>query len=364
MKTYGNLYDDIISLPNLYRAFIQAKAGKKDKTYLEYSKNLHENMWKLHEDLLFMRYNPSAYTTFYVNDYKRRKITAPDFRDHIVHHAIHNLVEQIYDASFIYDSYACRKGKGTHKAFFRLKKFMNRFSSDAYFIKCDITKYFYSVNHIVLKQILRGKITDEKLIWLFSKIIDSYHEDNLTMQGIPIGNLTSQLFANVYLNELDNYVKKGLLFRNYIRYVDDFVILSNNKQELQSAFYKIKKYLSDDLSLTLKKKKCQLNKLSFGVDFLGYVAFKRYSRVRTRNYRRFKSRISRKIRSVKCRHIDISSVNSSFASYLGHLRHTDSARIKEKILGMQKELDIDAADSAQSNVAATGTMGRMRECST
>ena len=127
MKTYSDIYGDIITLPNLYRAYHEARKGKVDKTFIDFDRNMHENLWKLHEELSDQTYEPSPYTVFYINDYKERRIMAPHFRDHIVHHAIYNYLEQIYDTTFIYDSFACRKGKGTHKGFKRLRAFINKY---------------------------------------------------------------------------------------------------------------------------------------------------------------------------------------------------------------------------------------------
>ncbi len=227
MKTYNNFYSEAISLPNLYRAFEKAKKGKsKSKEVIEFSKNLHENLMKLHFELFDKTYAIGKYKTFFVTDYKKRKITAPKFRDMIVQHALYNFLEPIYESVFIHDSYACRKNKGTHKAFKRLKSFINKSSCDDYFVKCDITKYFYSIDHEKLKLIIRKKIEDENVLWLINKFIDSHmeeiqefhicnHELKIQEKGIPIGNLLSQLFANIYLNELDYFVKHELKIKHY-----------------------------------------------------------------------------------------------------------------------------------------------------
>lgn len=346
MKTYSDIYGDIIALPNLYRAYHEARKGKVDRTFLEFDSNLHENLWKLHEELLNQTYEPSPYTVFYVNDYKERKIMAPHFRDHIVHHAIYNYLEQIYDSTFIYDSYACRKGKGTHKGFNRLRSFINKYSNDDYFLKCDITKYFYSIDHYVLISIMEKKIKDKGLMWLLVKILDSHHEGplyshitnpNHTKQkkGIPIGNLTSQLFANIYLNELDYFAKHKLQIKHFIRFVDDFIILARDKNQLHRAWQKMHTFLKSKLYLKLEQRKTQINKISFGVDLLGYVAFKNYARVRSRNFRRFKIRLNKRIHGFYLGEITRESLEASFISYLGHLSHTNSNKIREHIRKLQ-----------------------------
>jgi retron-type reverse transcriptase len=342
MKTFDNFYEDVISLPNLYRAFEKAKKGKRKQRTLNFENNLHENLMNLHFELLEGRYEVSPYHTFYVYDYKRRKIMCPNFRDQVVQHALFNYMEQIYEKVFIFDSYACREGKGTHRACIRIKKFIAGHSTEDYFMKCDITKYFYSIDHQKLKELIRKKIKDEEVLSLVDKIIDSHkeaeipaHIDNPACReqekGIPIGNLMSQLFANIYLNELDYFVKNELEVKDYVRYVDDFVILGNNYDEIKEKFSIIRKYLAVNLFLTLEEKKVQINKISFGVDFVGYVCFKSFIRVRTNNYRRFVEKFNEKLSEYYFNEIPFEKIKASLVSYKGHLEHTNSERIKEKI---------------------------------
>lgn len=335
MKTYTNLFEDIVSLPNLYSAYCSARKGKKNKDFLEFEKNLNENLWNLHIELLTLEYKSSGYTIFYVQDYKTRKILAPKFKDHILHHAIYNYLEPIYEKHFIYDSFACRKNKGTHFGSKRLNYFIRKHPEDDYFIKFDVSKYFYSIDHYKLKEILAKRIKDEKLLFILGKVIDSNFEEELPAhipnpdvssqeKGIPIGNLLSQLFANIYLNELDQFVKHELKIKHYVRYVDDFIILEKDKQKIKEIISKIKKFLAEELCLTLKDEKIHINKIKFGVDFIGYVSFKRIVRVRSRNYRRFKKKFK------QTRELD--KLINSFTSYFSHLSHTNSEVIKELIV--------------------------------
>lgn len=369
MITYDNLFDEIIALPNLYHAYNDARKGKSDTIYLEFNKNLHENLWKLHEDLQNNAYVPSPYTIFYVNDYKKRKIMAPHFRDHILHHAIYNYLEQIYDSTFIYDSFACRKNKGTHKSFFRLKKALNKYNQNDYFMKCDITKYFSSIDHYSLMAIIEKKITDKKLLWLLGEIINSHTEESLPShthnpyyevqrKGIPIGNLTSQLFANIYLNELDYFVKHKLRVKHYIRYVDDFMILNKDAQYLHKVWQEIHVFLKNQLYLKLEPRKTQINKISFGADFVGYVGFKNCVRVRTKNYQMFKRKLKVKVARYHRGEVPFESLDASFISYRGHLSHTNSNKIKENL--NRERLMVTASVAARSYGAGIGTMGRMR----
>ena len=343
MKTYDNLYEDIISLPNLYKAYFKAKKGKKNKDFLRFDKNLNDNLFDLHNDLISLNYESSGYNVFYIKDYKTRKILAPSFRDHIVHHAIYNYLEEIYEKHFIFDSFACRKNKGTHFGLKRLKSFVNKSSEEDYFIKGDVSKYFYSIDHYVLKKIFTKRIKDKKLLWLLGKIIDSHvekqisaHIDNNSVliqeKGIPIGNLLSQLFANVYLNELDIFVKDKLGIKYYVRYVDDFVILEKDKFNLNKIVFKIKDFLRDKLYLKLEDRKIQINKIKFGIDFIGYVLFKKFIRVRTRNYGRFRKSVGIKINKFEKGHLSYEDLKNSFSSYFAHLSHTNSEVIKNRIV--------------------------------
>ncbi|MFH1365154.1 MAG: reverse transcriptase/maturase family protein [archaeon] len=345
MKTYDNLYEDIISLPNLYKAYFRAKKGKKNLKFQRFDKNLNENLWKLHEDLANKTYESSGYTVFYVKDYKKRKILAPSFRDHVLHHAIYNYLEEIYEQTFIFDSFACRKGKGTHFGLKRLKHFINKHSENDYFIKCDISKYFYSIDHLKLKEIFAKKIKDKELLWLLGKIIDSHFEENIPAhifnpftlnqeKGIPIGNLISQLFANIYLNELDSFVKCQLDIKDYVRYVDDFVILEKDKSKVGKIISELKSFLENELYLKLEDKKIQVNKISFGVDFIGYVIFKRFTRVRTRNYRRFKNKLDEKFSQFWKNEISFEEIKCSLSSYFAHLSYTNSEKIKKRIVAV------------------------------
>jgi len=402
MQTFNNFYEDIIALPNLYRAYELARRGKRRKTeVLNFENNLHSNLLNLHFALLDRTYSPSGYKTFYVTDSKRRKITAPAFSDQIVHHAIFNFMEQMYDKYFIYDSYACRKNKGTHRGFKRLMSFVRKSRSEDYFMKCDISKYFYSIDQHKLKEIISRKIKDENVLWLVGKIIDSHNEMKISAhvensyyfeqkKGIPIGNLTSQLFSNIYLNDLDYFVKNSLRIKYYVRYVDDFVIIEKDAKLLQDYFRRIKLFLSENLFLKLEKEKTQINKISFGVDFIGFVAFKYYSRVRSKGYRKFVSEFRANIslyhkglvnprenpQSLDCGRllprifpvitkprqtpkgfVIFGHLYESFISYRAHLMHSNSSVLFRRILVIYHSVQIKKAvirGGSWNNGAAAG----------
>ena len=231
-----NLYLKIISLKNLILAWRRARKGKTKKIYVkEFEENLAYNLKILHEELKTQIYYPRPLITFILRDPKTRKISKSDFRDRIVHHAIVNILEPIFDKSFIYDSCANRKGKGNLFAIKRFEKFQRRVTnnlhSEAFCFKADIKHYFHEIDHEILLRIIKRKIKDEKVIWLIELILKNFDDRD---KGIPLGNLTSQFFANIYLNELDYFVKHKLKAKYYIRYVDDFILLNPSREELLS----------------------------------------------------------------------------------------------------------------------------------
>ncbi len=236
MKTFKNLFQKISSFENLLLAAHKAAKGKRENAnVLNFFFKLEENLFQLGEELTRQSYRPGSYSTFRIYDPKPRMISAAPFRDRVVHHALINIIEPFFKRSFIFDSYANRVGKGTHKAIRRYQEFLRRYN---FVLKCDIKKYFPSIDHEILKQLIRRTIFDQKTLWLLDTIIDGsnpqapildyFPRDELftpfiRRKGLPIGNLTSQFFANVYLNPLDHFVKENLRCQGYLRYVDDCV---------------------------------------------------------------------------------------------------------------------------------------------
>jgi len=263
MKRYSNLFAKIIYFDNLYFAYIKARLSKRYRfDVLKFTNNLEIELIQIQNELLNRSYKTGGYKTFKIHDPKERDIFALPFKDRVVHHALVNIIEPIFDKIFIYDNYACRKGKGTHSGLLRTKKFLKYFSPNDYFLKCDIRKYFPSVNKEILKQLIRRKIKCRDTLWLVDEVIDS------SKDGLPIGNLTSQLFANLYLNPLDHYLKEILRIRYYVRYMDDFIVFANNKSDLGEILKKIKDFLNI-YKLELNSK-TGIAKIKQGIDFLGY----------------------------------------------------------------------------------------------
>jgi len=322
MKTYKNIYGRICSIDNLVIAFKKAKRGKSKKFYVPaFEKNLDENLKNLQKELLEFTYKPKKLKKFIIRDPKTRTIYASAFVDRIVHHAIINLIESIFEKVFIYDSFASRKGKGAHLAIKRFCEFMKKVSGNArlvknainnnqiegYCLKADIKSYFDNVNHEVLLNIIRKKFKDNNTIWIIKNILDNfdakkegnsrhYFENNKELlksncSGMPLGNLTSQFFANVYLNELDYFVKHELKAKYYIRYVDDFIILHRSKKRLAYFQARIDEFLRKNLKIWLHPQKSKILALRNGITFLGYRIFYNYKLLIKRNIRLMRTKI-------------------------------------------------------------------------
>lgn len=270
------LFEKMISGENINLAFEKAIKNKRFRPdILKFSFNREKNLDYISRRLKDGTYRHSGYFNFVVNDSKKRIIWAAQFRDRIVHHILYSILNPIFEKSFIFDSYACREGKGVQKAIKRCQKFIRVASGggyskkDIYCFKGDIQKYFDSIDRKILKQIIRKKIKSPGLLWLIDLIIDSH----IGEKGMPIGNLTSQLFANIYLNEFDHFVKDFLKVRCYVRYMDDFVILDADKMKLFKLRDLIREFLNDKLNLRLHPKKSEYFPIMRGIDFLGYVVF-------------------------------------------------------------------------------------------
>jgi len=309
---HSNVFDDIISCENLIKAWREFKKGKiKKKDIQLFDFYLEENIFSLHEDLQNKKYINEPYTAFYVYDPKRRHIHKAQVRDRVVHQAVYRVLYKIYDKNFIHDSYSCRLEKGTHKGVKRLEEYIckesQNYSRNVWILKCDISKFFDSIDHNILKRILFEKSLDNDTKWLIEQIIKSF--EKLPDKGLPLGNVTSQLFSNIYLNKFDQFVKHKLKAKYYIRYCDDFVIISKDKKYLELLLIQIADFLKYELNLSLHPRKVEIRKSSQGIDFLGYVVLPHYKILRTNT----KKRILRRIKE------DVS--DATIQSYLGILSH-------------------------------------------
>ncbi|GMX59005.1 MAG: RNA-directed DNA polymerase [Candidatus Microsyncoccus archaeolyticus] len=321
MKRKGNLFEKICSFENIYLAYLKARKGKKIKRdILEFNYYLEYNLVDIRNSIEKQKYIHGIYKEFMVHDSKKRLIRAPLFKDRTIHHSLCNIIEPIFEKSFIFDSYACRKKKGSHKGIKRLTLFLKD-NKEKYCLKCDISKYFDSIDQIILFSLIKKKIKDKKTIWLISQIINSFNKE--TKIGIPIGNLTSQLFANIYLNELDQFVKHNLKQKRFIRYMDDFLILGKEKRKMHFLKEKIRGFLKNNLKLKLNPKKANVAPLFKGIEFLGYVLFRNYILLR-------KSTIKRLLKKIK-KELIFSSKNHINA-WFSYFKHANSFRITKAFL--------------------------------
>ncbi len=282
---------------------------------------LMDNIIRLHQDLAQHTYNHGSYQAFRINDPKPRQIHKSLVRDRLLHHAICRQLYPFFDKTFIADSFSCRINKGTHKALNRFRRFGYKVSKNntktCWVLKCDIRKFFENINHEILLAILDKHIPDKGIIWLLERVIRSF--TSAPGQGLPLGNLTSQLFVNIYMNEFDQFIKHKLKTKYYIRYADDFLILSHDKTWLQELLPRIADFLEEKLRLQIHPNKIYLKTLSSGVDFLGWVHFPTYRVLRTTTKRRMIKRLN------------ASNNSPTKQSYLGLLKHGNTFKLKSVV---------------------------------
>jgi retron-type reverse transcriptase len=333
-------------LENLFLAWKEFKVGKGSKQDVqEFEFNLEDNIFQLHEDLKNRSYIHSPYVSFYVTDPKLRHIHKACVRDRVLHHAIFRILYPIFDRNFIYDSYSCRLGKGTHRAVNRLEDFVRKLSCNnhrtIYALKCDVRKFFDSIDKTILTRIIADKIKDDNSLWLISKILNSFSKTDTSQarpvqvlpgKGLPLGNVTSQIFANIYLNELDQYVKHCLKVKYYLRYCDDFVILDHDPHYLLELAFKINEFLEEHLALSLHPNKVILRKYRQGIDFLGYVVLPYHRTLRTKTRNRVISKIGIKREESYDNSISQESLKQSLNSYLGILKHCNGYDLETELV--------------------------------
>ncbi len=329
------MYSRLCSYKNLELAFRKARKRKSLKPcVIEFENNLEENLLQLRNELIFHTYRPKPLKTFILRDPKTRRISRADFRDRVVHHALCNIIEPIFEKSFIHDSYANRKGKGTLKAVQRFEFFKRKVSKNntrnCFVLKADIMHYFNEVDRKVLVNILKNRINDKKIIWLIKLILDNFDKKN--GRGMPLGNLTSQFFANVYLNELDQFVKHELKARYYIRYVDDFIILHNNRCVLQQYKKRINRFLIT-LKLKMHQDKSKIMLLRNGITFLGYRVFHCHKLLKKRNLIKFKRNFEEKLKLCKSGELAAGEVIDSLQGWFGYAMWANTYNLRKRVLG-------------------------------
>jgi len=350
LETLRNIYPKIYDFENLHEAYLEARKNKRYRgDVLDFSAQLEENLIQLQNELIYKTYQVGRYREFYVHEPKKRLIMALQFRDRVVQWAIYRQLNPWFDKQFIYDSYGCRKGKGTHRAADRLQYWLRQVSRKEgryYYLKLDISKYFYRVDHEILLNILRRKINDADLIELLGHIINCEHAafglpaftnpedcpkaERLLDKGMPIGNLTSQMFANIYLNHLDQYAKQELRLHFYIRYMDDIIVLHNDKQYLHEIKSIIEVFLWENLRLSLNRKTA-VRPVNQGVEFVGFRIFATHRKLKKSSAKKMISRLKYVRAAFERGEIDAESLHSTEASYSGMLKHFNSHGLSKSL---------------------------------
>lgn len=339
MRMHTNVFARIVSLENIFSAWEEFYKDKKKKLDVqEFEFELEKHLFQLHRELRSGTYEHGPYSGFYIQDPKLRHIHKATVRDRILHHAIFKILNPMFEPTFIANSFSCRIGKGSHKGVLEVERMLRKESRNntrpCFALKCDVRRFFDSVDHRILLGILEKRIADPDAMRLITEIIGSYTSSDSNLfekRGVPIGNLTSQLFANVYMNEFDQFMKHQLKVSQYVRYTDDFIIVSESREYLEKLLPLIREFLWSKLLLELHPKKVEIRKFSQGIDFLGYVILPHYRLLRTKT----KQRVFRKVkeRSVQYRQgiISITTLHQSLQSYLGTLSHASAYQLSEKL---------------------------------
>ncbi|MDP3645571.1 MAG: reverse transcriptase/maturase family protein [bacterium] len=328
--------EDIISVENLlaaWKEFVRGKRKKKDVQEFQYK--LMENILALYRDLAIREYRHGDYEHFKIADPKPRDIHKATVRDRLLHHALHRKLYQFFNRTFIADSYSCRLRKGTHRAMNRFRSFAYKVSRNhtrtCWVLKCDIRKFFASIDQKVLLEMIARHIPDPDILWLIGRVVGSFRTDMTlkntavhlnVIRGLPLGNLTSQLLVNIYMNEFDQFMKHKLKAKYYIRYADDFVILSHDKQWLMQIERYIALFLEERLKLKMHPDKVFIKTFASGVDFLGWVHFQGHRVLRGSTKRRMLRRIA-----------GLEEESPIIQSYLGLTSHGNAEKIRQEIMG-------------------------------
>lgn len=353
MKTYKKLYEKLISFENLESAYEKAKKQKLgNPKVLEFEKHWRFHLCNLMRELLTKTYIPQPLKKFVLRDPKTRIICVSNFRDRVVHHALVNVLQPIFEPQFIHDSFASQKGKGTLPALERFQDFLRKISRNGklvtnaknnnqiigFALKCDIKHYFETIDHQVLLRIIIKTISDKNIIWLIKQILENY-DSGVPSKGMPLGNWTSQFFANIYLNALDQYVKHKLKAKYYIRYVDDFVILHKSKFVLKYYKNKINEFLTK-LCIELHPNKCKILPLGQGVSFLGFRVFYHYKIVRRRNLRKIKAKLISLLEDYENENIELYEILEVLQGWNAYAMNGNTYKLRQKLeQEIKKELE-------------------------
>ncbi|NWF80829.1 MAG: RNA-dependent DNA polymerase [Chloroflexi bacterium] len=348
MKTYKHLFAQVCTFDNLWNAFHQARKGKRSKgSVAAFEYDLERNLFTLERELRAGSYRPGRYHHFYIFEPKRRKISAAPFRDRVVHHALCNVIEPIFERRFSDASFACRIGKGTHRALDRAQYYARRYR---YVLQGDVVQFFPSVDHAVLRGLLACRIADPQVMALIDQILASgagvlsseytpqwFPGDDLFTpferpRGLPIGNLTSQFWGNVVLNELDTFIAQELRTGAYVRYADDLLLFSNDKAQLHAWREQLSACLAR-LRLVLHDRKTQIYPVETGIPFLGFRLFPLHRRLKRPNVIRFKRRMRAILTSYADGEVPFERVQASINGWVAHAAHGSTYRLRSQLLG-------------------------------
>lgn len=345
MRRVGNLWEQVTSFGNLLAAARAAAAGKRQRPDVaRFLLDLENQVVRLRSQLIDGSYRPGGYRTFGLREPKPRLISAAPFRDRVVHHALTRVLEPIFEKRFVPDSYACRKGLGTHRALAAARQASRQ---HRFVLKCDVRKYFASIDHQVLKDLLARAIKCRPTLDLATRIIDGSNSQEAAIayfpgddlftpyqrrRGLPLGNRTSQFFANVYLNPLDHFVRRTLKPAVYVRYVDDFLLFGDDKRELGAMRERVEEFLAG-LRLCIHSRKSRVYRTSEGVTFLGWRIFPGRARLVRENVVRFRRRLRRLQQDFGTGRMGWAGVSQRVRAWIAHAEHGDTWRLREQIFG-------------------------------
>ncbi len=336
MKRFDNLFAEITSVESLFQSWNLFRLGKRHRFDVQqFERELEKNIFRLHRALICKRYKHSPYQSFFIQDPKVRHIRKACVIDRLVHQAVYSQLNRIFEPKLIHHLYSSRLGKGTHKGVFALKSAALKISKNntrpCWALKCDVRKFYDSVDHEILFNLLKQSIKDQDALMLCREIIESFDIEGTPGKGLPIGNLTSQIFTNIYLNELDQFIKHTLRVKHYLRFADDFLLLSPNRKDLEETLPLLHSFLNEKLLLEIHPKKVSLRELHQGVDFLGYVTLPHHRVLRTTTKRRMIRKLSLRHKEYFDGKVTSESLNQSLQSYLGILTHADAFEFQEDI---------------------------------
>lgn len=346
MRRYRDLYPSVVSFANLlaaYRAAARGKRGQPEVAAFEFA--LESHLFQLQEELQDRTYRPGPYRSFHIRDPKRRLISAAPFRDRVVHHALVRVIEPLFERAFISDSYANRVGKGTHRALDRCQELARRYR---YVLQCDLRQFFPSMDLEILRDLLARRLADPDVMWLVERILESgrgvleeeyemvwFPGDDLFAagrpRGLPIGNLTSQFWANCYLDPLDQFVKRELRCHGYVRYVDDFLLFAEDKGQLWRWKTAVRDLLAD-LRLALHERESTVYPVSNGIPFLGFRVYASHRRLKRRNGVAFQRRLRRWYANVGRGALGYDELAQRLQGWVTHAAHGDTYRLRRSLL--------------------------------